>query len=98
MSSIHLLDHLAMLVGLDCLSDLREFPAVRPALLCTPAGAFPAPMWWEALYYLTGESLPDAGPEVCRDHLLTFYEKTHFETSRLFCEGPSSPLDTRNKW
>ena len=60
MSTPHLLDHLAALVRQTCLSELRRTPEVRLALLCTPASAFPAPMWREALYYLAGEALPGA--------------------------------------
>ena len=61
--SCDLLDHLAVLTGVACLSDLRDpllAPALQDALVRTPAGDFSAAMWQEALTYLSGLRAPGA--------------------------------------
>lgn len=96
MSTPHLLDHLAALVRQTCLSELRRTPEVRLALLCTPASAFPAPMWREALYYLAGEALPDGSAAACREQLLAYYVRMADaeRSARLPRKRCSSSLDS----
>lgn len=100
MSTPHLLDHLAALVRQTCLSELRRTPEVRLALLCTPASAFPAPMWREALYYLAGEALPDGSAAACREQLLAYYVRMADaeRSARLPRKRRSSSLDSTPDW
>ena len=100
MSTPHLLDHLAALVRQTCLSELRRTPEVRLALLCTPASAFPAPMWREALYYLAGEALPDGSAAACREQLLAYYVRMADaeRSARLPRKRCSSSLDSTPEW
>ena len=100
MSTPHLLDHLAALVRQTCLSELRRTPEVRLALLCTPASAFPAPMWREALYYLAGEALPDGSAAACREQLLAYYVRMADaeRSARLPRKRCSSSLDSTLDW
>ena len=100
MSTPHLLDHLAALVRQTCLSELRRTPEVRLALLCTPASAFPAPMWREALYYLAGEALPDGSAAACREQLLAYYVRMADaeRSARLPRKRRSSSLDRTPDW
>ena len=98
--SCDLLDHLAALVRQTCLSELRRTPEVRLALLCTPASAFPAPMWREALYYLAGEALPDGSAAACREQLLAYYVRMADaeRSARLPRKRCSSSLDSTPDW
>ena len=71
--SCDLLDHLAVLTGVACLSDLRDpllAPALQDALVRTPTGDFSAAMWQEALTYLSGLRAPGADASACRRSLL----------------------------